>query len=143
MKMKHFCKRAVCAALVCVLSLLLLASCSGGVSREEATQMTEDFLRALGTQDYAAAEALLHPERPLDLEKRFGVLQSESGLDFGEGIRIDKYTGFSSSYYDSSVGGSRYELTVVTTVGDRAVTFVIETVRNDAGYGIYNVDIKT
>ena len=93
-------------------------------------------------EDYSKAEALLHPERPAELENFFLSIEEEKSIDFQEGIEIKKYTGFSSSYYDSTVDGSTYELTMETTVGAKTVEFTIEIVKNENGYGIYNLDLN-
>ena len=45
--------------------------------------------------------------------------------------------------YDSTVNGSTYELTMRTKVGDKTVKFTIEIVKNENGYGIYNLDLDT
>ena len=58
-------------------------------------------------------------------------------------IKIEKYTNFSSSMYNSTVDGSTYELSMKTKVGEQEVKFTIEIVKNDEGYGIYNFDIDT
>ena len=70
-------------------------------------------------------------------------MEKEENVDFQAGIEIEKYTGFSSSLYDSTVDGSTYELTMHTKVGDKKVIFTIEIVNNEKGYGIYNLDLDT
>ena len=55
----------------------------------------------------------------------------------------EKYVGFSYTYYSTVIGGSAYELTMETKVGEREVGFVIEIVQNENGYGIYHLDIET
>lgn len=85
--------------------VLSLSACSGGIDGEEARTYVSDFFDTVETGDYAAAAAFLHPERPADLEAFFQGLESQEGLDFSN-IVIDKYTGFSSSYYDSTVKGA-------------------------------------
>ena len=64
-------------------------------------------------------------------------------FDFQAGIEVERYTGFSSALFDSTVNGSIYELTVLTKVGDKKVIFTIEIVNNKNGYGIYNLDLDT
>lgn len=82
----------------------------------------------------------MHPERPADLQEFFVSLENEKNIDFSS-INIEKYTGFRSSFYDSSVDGSAYSLTMEIAVSDKIVQMEIEIVKNDAGYGIYNLDI--
>ena len=64
-------------------------------------------------------------------------------MDFQAGIEIEKYTGFPSMYYDSTVGGSTYKLTMGTKVGENTLRFTIEIVQNENVYGIYNLNIDT
>jgi len=82
----------------------------------------------------------LHPKRPADLQEFFEALENENDVDFAS-INIEKYTGFKSSWYDSSVGGSTYSLKMKIAVSDKIIEAEIEIVKNDNGYGIYNLDI--
>ena len=120
--------------------VLSLSACSGGIDGEEARTYVSDFFDTVETGDYAAAAAFLHPERPADLEAFFQGLESQEGLDFSN-IVIDKYTGFSSSYYDSTVKGAAYSLDMDVLAGGRTLEVEIEIVKNDNGYGIYNLDV--
>ena len=126
---------------LCILCALSLFACSGGISGEEAKAYIGDFLGAVADGDYARAETLLHPERPAELAPFFANVEAEAGLDFSAGIEIERYTGFSTSFYDSSVGGSAYELRFRALVGDKSVEMTVEIVKNEAGYGIYNFNI--
>ena len=127
-------------ALLCAASL---ASCGNAIKKDEAKAVVNDFFNAIVAEDYKTAKGLLHPDRPADLETFFQNVEQREGVDFQSGIEIKKYTGFSSSVYDSTVGGSRYELTMRTTVGEDTVTFTVEVVKNENGYGIYNLDLDT
>lgn len=124
----------------CICSLV---SCSGGIKRGEAKAQINDFFAAVSEEDYEKAQTLLHPDRPADLEKFFSRAEDEENIDFQKGIKILRYTGFSSSYYDTTVDGSAYELTMMTSVGEQEVEFVIEVVKNEKGFGIYNLDLDT
>ncbi|MCI8331436.1 MAG: hypothetical protein HFE78_01215 [Clostridiales bacterium] len=130
---------SVFAILVVIFSFV---GCSGGISSDDAKAHISDFLDAIETKDYEHAATFLHPERPADLEAFFEVLKNEGDLDFST-IEITKYTGFSSSYYDSTVGGSTYSLSMSVKAGDDEIKMEIEIVKNDNGYGIYNLDIDT
>ena len=140
--MKNLFKKALILAIValCICSLM---SCGNAIKGDEAKAFINDFFEALVVEDYEKAETFLHPERPADLEKFFLNVEKEEGVDFQAGIEVEKYTGFSSSLYDSTVDGSRYELTMKTRVGDDDVKFTIEIVKNENGYGIYNLDLDT
>ena len=124
----------------CTLSLL---SCGKGIQMDEAKALLNDFLATIEAEDYEAAQALLHPDRPADLEDFLLGVEQEQGLDFQTGIEIERYTHFASSLYDSTVGGSRYELTARTKVGESTIFFTVEIVKNDNGYGIYNFNLST
>ncbi len=130
----------VSIACLCVFSLV---SCGNGIKGAEAKAFINDFFVAIVAEDYDKAESLLHPERPADLETFFLNVEKEENVDFQAGIEIEKYTGVSSSLYNSTVGGSRYELTMRTKVGDKKITFTIEIAKNKNGYGIYNLDLDT
>ena len=131
---------SVLAALL--LLLTSLTACSGGVTREEAETASEALFAALLARDYEAAAAMFHPDTDTTegiLEAYCEGLASERGIDLSQGATIERYTGMSSSFYDSNVGGSRYELTMKVKVGETTATFRVEVVRNDNGFGIANL----
>ena len=70
----------------------------------------------------------------------FSPIHPWKNVDFSS-VNIEKYTGFKSSFYDGSVDGSTYSLTMKVTASDKIVQMEIEIVKNDNGYGIYNLDI--
>ncbi len=117
-----------------------LCACSSGISGDEAKSHINGFFEKISSEDYEAAEEFLHPERPADLQEFFEALKNEKNVDFSS-INIEKYTGFKSSWYDSSVDGSTYSLTMKIAVSDKIIQMEIEIVKNDAGYGIYNLDV--
>ena len=112
-------------------------------SHPAAEEFINEFLVEVSSGDYNDAEEFLHPDRPADLEKFLTSIESKEGIDFKSGITIEKFTGFSAAFYDSTVGGSALELSFKAKVGDVTVKFKIEIVKNDSGYGIYNLDIDT
>ena len=140
--MKRIWKHLLIFAL-CLACLFSFASCSGGIKGDEAKALIRDFLDAVVAEDYSQAETFLHPDRPGDLETFFLNIEEQENIDFQAGITIERYTGFSAAYYDSSVAGSTYELTMRTKVGEETVKFTIEIVKNENGYGIYNLDVDT
>lgn len=129
-------------AIVLVFCVGLLGCNGKSISGDEAKAHILSFFEAVEAGDYEKAETHLHPERPISLEKFFGTIKESENLDFQSDITIEKYTGFSSSYYDSTVKGSAYTLDMKTTVGDKDVKISIEIVRNEKGFGIYNLDIN-
>ena len=88
---------------------------------------------AVENKDYELAASYLHPEYPLELAKFFEWLENEKGYDCSN-IQIDKHTGFSSSYYDSTVGVSAYTLQMDVLLSGVSISMAIEIVKNDNGY---------
>ncbi len=138
--MKRILKHILLVALS-VLSMLTLVSCSGGVKSSEAKTTIREFFAAVSAADYDQAESLLHPDVDADLEAFFLGIEQTRGVDFQAGIVIEKYTGFYSTFYDTKIGGSAFELTMRTKVGEKTLTFTIKVVRNDNGYGIYYLNL--
>lgn len=140
--MKQSLKTIFLLALCCFCSFYL-ASCGSGIKGSEAKQYIRDFFDAVSAEDYEKAETFLHPAVTDDLELFFQGLEDEKNLAFGSGIEIEKYTGFYSTIYSSEIRGSAYRLSMDTKVGDQTVKFTIEIVKNDEGYGIYNLNLDT
>ncbi|MBQ8849073.1 MAG: hypothetical protein IJ011_01915 [Clostridia bacterium] len=136
-------KKLLVILTVCCLCVCSFSSCSGGIDGDEAKEFIGEFFDAIVAEDYEKAETFLHPERPADLETFIVNIEKEDGIDFQAGIEIERYTNFSIAYYDSTVDGSTYGLTMDTNVGDADVEITVEIVQNDNGYGIYNLDIDT
>ena len=132
-------KKLVCL-LACVILLVSLSACSGGISGSEAKAYINDFLKEVEKGEYTAAETYLHPDRPADLQAFFEGVAAEENLDFSQ-ISVEKYTNFASALYESAVGGARYALTMKVSVSGKPVKMEIEIVKNDNGYGIYNFDL--
>ena len=135
---------SVLAALL--LLLTSLTACEGGVTREEARGAMDALLTALDNEDYAEAAALYHPDAAMteELLAAFAEqVKTKVGIDLTEGATVEKITGISSSYYDSNVGGSRYELTAKIQAGDKTASLTVEVIRNDKGYGIFKVECNT
>ena len=132
-------KKLISAFLAFVVAFSLCA-CSTGISGDEAKSFINEFLEEIESEDYKAAEEFLHPDRPADLQTFFETVEKDNGVVFSD-INIEKYTGFESSLYDSTVGGSTYSLTMKISASDKVLGMEIELVKNDSGYGIYNLDI--
>ncbi len=130
-------------AIVCISCVISLVSCKGGIDTKEAKTFISDFFAAIEAEDYDTAKTFLHPERPGDLETFFTNIEKDEGVDFQQGIEIDRYINFSYAYYDSTVDGSTYKPTIRAKVGNNTVTFTVEIVQNDNGYGIYNLDVDS
>lgn len=139
--MKTRFKMTLCSLLALLLCLCPLTACAGGVDSDQAKVFIGDFFAAVAAEDYETAETYLHPQRPADLEAFLTGIEEKERIDFQAGITIDRYTGFSSTLYDSTVEGATLELTMRATVGDQRVTFIVEIVENEDGYGIYNLNV--
>lgn len=129
--------------LICFSCIISLVSCKGGIKTDEAKSFISDFFDAVEAAEYDRAMTFLHPERPTELEPFFQGIENETGVDFQQGIEVERYTNFRYAYYDSTVDGSAYESTIRTDVGGHTVIFTVEIVQNDNGYGIYNLDVDT
>ena len=141
-------KNQAAARILSVLAALLLlitslTACEGGVTREEARGAMDALLTALDNEDYAEAAALYHPDAAMteELLAAFAEqVKTKVGIDLTEGATVEKTTGMRSAYYDSTVGGSRYELTAKIQAGDKTASLTVEVIRNDKGYGIFKVE---
>ena len=125
------------------LLLASLTACSGGVTREETKTAMDALLTALDNENYAEAAALYHPDAAMseNLLAAFAEqVKTKVGIDLTEGAVVEKITGMSSSYYDSTVDGSRYALTARIKAGDKTADLTVEVIRNDRGYGIFQVE---
>ena len=127
---------------LCLL-LVSLTACSGGITREEAKTAMDSLLSALDNENYAEAAALYHPDAAMteELLAAFAEqVKTKVGIDLTEGAVVEKITGMSASYYDSTVDGSRYALTAKIKAGDKTADLTVEVIRNDRGYGIFRVE---
>ena len=125
------------------LLLASLTACSGGVTREETKTAMDALLTALDNENYAEAAALYHPDAAMteELLAAFAEqVKTKVGIDLTEGAVVEKITGISTSYYDSNVDGSRYALTAKIKAGDKTADLTVEVIRNDKGYGIFQVE---
>jgi hypothetical protein len=132
-------KKTILAISVALL-IFALSSCSGGIARDEAKGCVEDFFDLVCTDDYASARKLLHPDRDTDIEAFFDSMEEREGIDLSE-LEIKRYTGFSSSYYSTDVAGSSYELDADLQIGIKSAELEIKLVKNENGFGIYELDI--
>lgn len=135
--------RYIFIILLCAACIPVFTACKGGISGAEAKATVNELFDAVVKEDYEMANALFHPDRATDSSEFFVMIEEESGLDFQSGVEIEETTGISSAYYDSEVGGARYELTLRIKVSESYLSFTVELVRNKTGYGIYNLHLKS
>ena len=131
-------------ALALCLGLLLcfLPSCGGGIDMGEAKVFIGDFLNAVGSGDTEAASEFLHPDLPMQLASYLEDVEKELGISFKDGITVKRNTGMHYAYYDSTVGGSMYEQSMNATVGTKEIYLSVTVVQNEAGYGVYDLEIS-
>ena len=130
------------ALILLTAAIASLSACSGGVSRDEAKELTDAYFTAMAAEQYEEATALFHPAASMTaelMENTAETLRVEFGASFTEGVTVERYVGMKSVYYDSNFGGSVYELTMIVKVGDKTLSVTTEAVRNDEGYGLWNV----
>lgn len=137
MKIKHI----ISVLLILVFALFMFGCSENKVSKNEAKEQASALVNAVSAGNFADAEKLLHPSRQIDLEAYFNREEAEENVDFQSGIEIVKYTGFSSALYDSEVDGSEYELEMNISVSGKTLELKVDVVRNDQGFGIYEIDI--
>ena len=130
----------LCVLLVLVLSLSLI-SCENRVTKDEAKEQVNSLIDAAANSKFEDASSLLHPKRTFDIQALFERAETEYNVDFQGGIEIKRYTGFSSAVYSSEVDGSSYELDVDIIVSGKTLELSVEVVRNDSGFGIYDIEI--
>ena len=127
--------------LILVFALLLCLALIGcGKEKDKAKETVEAFLASVSAGNFENAKTYLHPDRQMDIEKYFNDFEAMTGIDFQKGIKVNKYTEYSYSVYDSEVGGSEYELEIKVTVDGKTFEINIDIVLNESGYGIYEVD---
>lgn len=119
-----------------------LTGCGLGIKKDEATEHIKGFFAAVEDGNFEDAEAYLHPDKPDSLEEFFSAAEDDKSVDFQSGIEIETYKFVSSSVYDSDFGGSQYTTTVKTKIGDREIGITVRTVRNDNGFGIYDLKFE-
>ena len=134
-------KRFTFILLVLVFATFMFGCTENKVSRGEAKEQVNLLIDAISNGNFEEAEKLLHPSEQVDLEAYFNEAEKEYGVDFQSGIELVKYTNFSSSLYDSEVQGGDYELDAIIKVGTKRLELTVEVVRNDLGFGIYEIDI--
>ncbi|MBQ8146664.1 MAG: hypothetical protein IJ039_07755 [Clostridia bacterium] len=133
--------KLILSLMLALILTLSFVSCADRVTRDEAKDQVNSLLNAVEESDFDNAAKLLHPNREFDIEGLFTRAETEYSVDFQSGIEIKRYTGFSSALYESEVDGSEYELEMDITVSGRVLELTVDIVRNDSGFGIYEIDI--
>ena len=138
MKLKRF-----ILPIMLLLLVAALVSCENAISSDEAKVLTGDMFECIEKELYEDAASRMHPSRKADadtLRSYIEELEQDTGADFSDGIEIEYQSGFSSALYDSEVKGSRYGIDYVVKVGEYTFDVEIDVVRNDDGFGIYDIE---
>lgn len=129
--------------IILLLLVSLLVSCENAVSSDEAKDLSLEMFECIEKDLYEDAAGLMHPSRETSaefLQSYIEEIEQETGADFSDGIEIDRQIGFSSALYDSDVKGSRYGIKYIVKVGEYTFEAEVEIVRNDEGFGIYDIE---
>jgi len=131
--------------IVCLLVVASLCLCFVGCSKIDKSQAKENvkaFFGEISDGDYEGAKQYLHPDKPYDLKLLFENYEAKSGCDLSRGITVEKFVSTSSSAYESEVDGSEYSLEVRVRIGGFLTEIDVDIVKNDNGYGIYEIDFE-
>ena len=134
-------KQIISALLVIVFTLSLLGCTENKVTRDEAREQANLLVNAVSSGNFSYARELLHPSLSINIEEYFNTNEEKYGVDFQSGITVERYTNFSSALYDSDVKGSEYELDIDISVSGKTLELTIDVVRNEQGFGIYEIEI--
>ena len=127
--------------LAALLMLLSFASCSGTIKSGEAKEQIRNYFDAVEEKNYALADTFLHPDSAIESEVFFGELESKRNFDCSN-IEIERYTGFSTKLYLSTVSGTTYSLKMDAIIGDEPVALEVQLVKNRNGFGINSIHIR-
>ena len=135
-------KKLIAISLLLTL-VLSLAGCAGGVDMEQADTDMDAFFQAVAAGDFTTAQSMMHPSITDDLQAFFNGLEDQnSALDFQNGLTWEREMNFQYSWFQSNVGGSLYTCTYRLKAGDVTLRAEISIVSNEAGYGIYRLNIE-
>ncbi len=131
----------------CSLAIVLIFACLASFSAcspgDEAESHIIGFFAAVSEGSYLKASTYIHPSREgkADLARYFDRIERDNGVDFSDGVVIEQYTSTSTSSYDSRFKGSTCETTFSAEIGDTDADITVLLVKNNVGYGIYDLNI--
>lgn len=135
-------KKLISILLLAVM-VLSLAGCAGGVDMEQADKDIESFFQAVAAGNFNTAQNYMHPSVNGDLQEFFDGLEAQNdALDFQNGLTWDREKNIQYSWFDSRVDGSLYTRSFQLQAGDVTLRAEIAVVSNEAGYGIYSLNIE-
>lgn len=135
-------KRRTLFIVFLLICALLMPSCSTAISTSEAKDAANEFFEHISKGEYEEAEAMFHPDITLEygLEDLFHSIRLYAGVSARNGISAE-YTGMQSMLYDSKYGGGYLRLDGVLTIDGQQFDMVIEFIKRDKVFGIYNFNI--
>lgn len=133
--------------IVCI--VLCLSSCSFIEEMQSEAQKAENFAQELTVliqnPTVEKAEELVHPSSPLTPEAVVDMVQNNeklSSLDLSQEIKVGEIGDLNFSYKDETLGGNVYTVQCQILVGDTPVDVLVTLLSDDAGFGLYDLDIK-
>ena len=134
-----FKKTAALIAALCIL-VCALTSCDASVDGK-VKRFVNDFFAEVEAGNYEEAETYLHPMLPADLAMYFGDMESKEGIDFQDGIEIERYISYTDMSFDTRLNANVCELKIRTKVSGVGIRFNIGIMENADGYGIYSFKV--
>ena len=102
-----------------------------------AKEYAKQLILAVANDDFETARQYLHPDRAgtYDLERCFEYIENEYEVDFSNGVIINKH-----KKAETKIGFDvEYRFCYVITVENKELELYFLAIRNDNGFGIYNI----
>ena len=112
---------------------------------ERVAHFAEDFADLVDNPTIENAESLVHPSSPLTAEAVISKIENNeklSNLDPTAEIQVGEIKNVNVSYHDEKLGGNLYTAECDIIVGDVTITVHLELLSTEAGFGLYDFDIK-
>ena len=135
--------KAIILFVIFAICLFSFVGCEQPIDRGDAKNTVIRFFKAIKTDDYVEATALLHRKAEIDVQKLISEIEYRKRVDFNSDMIIHSFTEIEPEYGDKSYGYSnRCVLLMNMTVGGAAIEARFDIVKNSQGYGIINIKIK-
>ena len=138
--MTYIFKKTIAVVAVLCIFLCALTACDASVD-SRTKRLVNGFFAEVEAGNYEEAETYLHPSLPADLERYFGDMEQNEGIDFQKGIKIERYISYTDKGFDVGAGGNVWELKVRTSVSGVGIRFAIGIIENAQGYGINSLKV--
>ena len=145
--MKNTKKLLALTLIFALMSLLVLTSCTGGVSMDESENMVKSFCNALKNDDYETASTLMHKNAGLDaqkIEESIANIENTCGFDFSDGVEFVQRTNYSVMNNINIPAGFSTTITIQydISVSEKDCALKVVLLNNSAGLGIYSFYIN-